>query len=85
MPSESSFSRAMAEFARSKVFEKIHATLVLNGLQRSPLQYLCARCHRHRIAELLARPKSAGKKAESVRKPAAEKRGNPNETERRAA
>jgi hypothetical protein len=77
VPSESTFSRAMAEFARSKVFEKIHATLVLNNLQGCDFEYLARDATAIESRQLLARPKSAGKKAESVRKPAAKKRGRP--------
>ena len=40
VPSESTFSRAFAEFARAKVIEQIHAELVRKGLQDQEFDYL---------------------------------------------
>ena len=40
VPSEATFSRAFAEFASSKVFERMHAELVRNSLQGQEFDYL---------------------------------------------
>ena len=40
VPSEATFSRALAEFAKSKVFNEIHAALVRDKLQECEFDYL---------------------------------------------
>ena len=70
VPSESTFSRALAEFAQSKVLEQIHATLVRNNLQGCDFEYIARDATAIESRQLLEGAKSERASAKPASKPA---------------
>jgi Transposase DDE domain/Transposase domain (DUF772) len=63
VPSESTFSRAMAEFAKSQVFPEIHAALVRDNLQGCEFDYIARDATAIESRQLLPGGKSEAKAA----------------------
>jgi len=63
VPSEATFSRALAEFAKSKVFNEIHAALVRDKLQECEFDYLARDATAIESRQLLPATKAEAKPA----------------------